>query len=68
MTIHNDLTLGQYDIKVIGNSTLPSNRWARFEYYMQLYQSGLIDQIEVLKRNITGETIECIGPEVLNFK
>lgn len=46
----NDITVGKYDIIVLSGSTLPSNRWGRFEYYMQLYQSGLIDQIEVLKQ------------------
>jgi len=46
----NDITIGKYDIIVLSGSTLPSNRWGRFEYYMQLYQSGLIDQIEVLKQ------------------
>lgn len=46
----NDITLGKYDVIVLSGSTLPSNRWARFEYYMQLYSSGLIDQIEVLKQ------------------
>ena len=46
----NDVTIGKYDVVVLSGSTLPSNRWARFEYYMQLYQSGLIDQIEVLKQ------------------
>ena len=34
----------------MSGSTLPSNRFARFEYYMQLYQAGLIDQLEVLKQ------------------
>ena len=46
----NDISVGKYDIIVVSGSTLPSNRWARFEYYMQLYKSGLIDQIEVLKQ------------------
>ena len=46
----NDITIGKYDVVILSGSTLPSNRWARFEYYMQLYQSGLIDQIEVLKQ------------------
>jgi len=46
----NDITVGKYDIVMVSGSTLPSNRWARFEYYMQLYQQGLIDQIEVLKQ------------------
>ena len=46
----NDITIGKYDLIVLSGSTLPSNRWARFEYYMQLYEKGLIDQIEVLKQ------------------
>lgn len=46
----NDITVGKYDVIVTSGSTLPSNRWARFEYYMQLHQAGLIDQIEVLKQ------------------
>ena len=46
----NDITAGKYDVIVVSGSTLPSNRWARFEYYMELYKSGLIDQTEVLKQ------------------
>lgn len=46
----NDLTLGQYDVMVVSGSTLPSNRYALLEYYMQLYQMGIIDQEEVLKK------------------
>ena len=46
----NDITIGKYDVIVLSGSTLPSNRWARFEYYMQLFEKGLIDQIEVLKQ------------------
>ena len=46
----NDITIGKYDIIVVSGSTLPSNRWARFEYYMELFKAGLIDQTEVLKQ------------------
>ena len=46
----NDVTVGKYDVLVVSGSTLPSNRYARFEYYMELYKSGIIDQIEVLKQ------------------
>jgi len=46
----NDITVGKYDVIVVSGSTLPSNRWARFEYYMELFKSGLIDQVEVLKQ------------------
>jgi hypothetical protein len=46
----NDVTVGKYDVLVVSGSTLPSNRYARFEYFMELYKSGIIDQIEVLKQ------------------
>lgn len=46
----NDVTVGRYDVVVVSGSTLPSNRWARFEYYMELYKVGLVDQVEVLKQ------------------
>jgi len=46
----NDITTGAYDIVVVTGSTLPSNRWAQFEFYMQMYQQGLIDQVETLKK------------------
>jgi len=46
----NDITVGKYDIICVSGSTLPSNRWGRFEYYMQLYEKGIIDQVEVLKQ------------------
>jgi hypothetical protein len=46
----NDVTVGKYDVIVVSGSTLPTNRWGRFEYYMQLFQQGIIDQVEVLKQ------------------
>lgn len=46
----NDITVGKIDIVVVSGSTLPVNRWARFEYYMELYKNGIIDQEEVLKQ------------------
>ena len=45
-----DVTVGSYDVIVASGSTLPSNRWAQHEYYMQMFQAGLIDQIEMLKK------------------
>jgi len=48
--MHNDLTIGQYDINVIGNSTMPSNRWGEWSIYMEAYQAGLIDRTEALKK------------------
>lgn len=57
----NDVTVGHYDIVLVSGSMLPNNRWARFDYYMQLYQAGLIDQVEVLKQT---EVVDMEG--VLN--
>ena len=48
--IENDVSVGQFDIRVIGNSTMPSNKWGEWEIYMQAYQSGLIDKVEALKK------------------
>lgn len=45
-----DVTVGEYDIIVAAGSTLPSNRWAMLEMYMDLYREGVIDQVEVLKK------------------
>jgi hypothetical protein len=49
-TIENDLTIGQFDIRVIGNSTMPSNKWGEWNIYMEAYQAGLIDRNEALKK------------------
>jgi hypothetical protein len=57
----NDVTVGKYDIIIVSGSMLPSNRWARFDYYMQLYDRQLIDQVEVLKQT---EVVDIEG--VLN--
>ena len=46
----NDVTVGRYDVQVVSGSTLPSNRWARFEYYKELFQLGVIDQVELLQQ------------------
>ena len=43
----NDITVGKYDIQVVSGSTMPSNRWARFEYYKELFSMGVIDQTEL---------------------
>jgi len=50
MQIENEISVGQFDIRVIGNSTMPSNKWGEWEIYMQAYQSGLIDKVEALKK------------------
>ena len=50
LSIENDLTSGQYDIKVVAGSTMPSNKHAEYQMYMEAYQMGLIDRVEALKK------------------
>lgn len=50
MTIENDLSVGAFDIRIIGNSTMPSNKWGEWNVYMEAYQAGLIDKVEALKK------------------
>tara|TARA_R110002020_G_scaffold90061_6_gene219576 strand:- start:1916 stop:4141 length:2226 start_codon:yes stop_codon:yes gene_type:complete len=50
ISIVNDITLGKYDVIVVSGSTLPSNRYAELEFYMDAYSKGLIDRQEVLKK------------------
>ena len=47
---YHDIGIGRYDLVVVSGSTLPSNRMALLNTYMQMYQMGLIDQTEVLKK------------------
>jgi len=48
--IINNITVGKYDVIVVAGSTLPTNRFAELEFYMDAYQKGLIDREEVLKK------------------
>lgn len=47
---YNDIGLGTYDVVVVTGSTLPTNRYAQLELYMDAYRNGLIDKEEVLKK------------------
>ena len=48
--IQNDISIGQFDIRIIGNSTMPSNKWGEWSVYMEAYKAGLIDRVEALKK------------------
>ena len=48
--IANDITVGQYDVVYVSGSTLPSNRYAELEFYMDAYSKGIVDRTEVLKK------------------
>jgi len=46
----NDISVGKYDVIVVTGSTLPTNRYAQLELYMDAYKNGIIDKQEVLKK------------------
>jgi len=50
MSIDNDISLGQHDIRIVSGSTLPSNRMAEYNMYLDAYKLGLVDDVEVLKK------------------
>ena len=50
VSVMNDMSIGKYDVIVVAGSTLPSNRYAELEFYMDAYQKGIVDKTEVLKK------------------
>jgi TolA-binding protein len=46
----NNIGVGRYDVIVVTGSTLPTNRYAQLEFYMEAYKMGIIDRQEVLKK------------------
>ena len=50
ISVANDITVGKYDVVYVSGSTLPSNRYAELEFYMDAYQKGIVDRTEVLKK------------------
>ena len=44
----NDYASARFDVRIVGGSTLPVNRWALMEEYFRWFQSGLIDDIAML--------------------
>ena len=50
ISVMNDITVGKYDVIMVSGSTLPTNRYAELEFYMDAYQKGLVDRQEVLKK------------------
>ncbi len=50
LTIENDIALGQHDVRIVSGSTLPSNKMAEYNMYLDAYKLGLVDDVEVLKK------------------
>jgi len=51
VSIDNDLSIGQHDVRIISGSTLPSNKVAEYNMYLEAYKLGLVDDVEVLKKS-----------------
>ena len=43
--------LDQHDIKIEPGSTLPTSKWAELGVYLESYKLGIVDKVEVLKKN-----------------
>jgi hypothetical protein len=50
LKIMNNIKAGDYDLIVVAGSTLPTNKYAQLELYMDAYKNGIIDKQEVLKK------------------
>tara|TARA_R100000742_G_C4277894_1_gene100148 strand:- start:1035 stop:3206 length:2172 start_codon:yes stop_codon:yes gene_type:complete len=50
VSVMNDISRGAFDVVVVTGSTLPTNRYAQLEMYMDAYEKGIIDKREVLKK------------------
>jgi hypothetical protein len=50
ISVMNDISRGAFDVVVVTGSTLPTNRYAQLEMYMDAYKNGVIDNVEVLKK------------------
>ena len=46
----NNITRGHYDVSIIAGSTLPNNRWAMLQQYIELFERGLIDDVAVIRQ------------------
>ena len=43
--------LEQHDVGIESGSTLPTSKYSELAVYMEAYQMGIVDQVEVLKKN-----------------
>ena len=41
----------QHDIRIVPGSTLPTSKYAELNVYLEAYQLGIVDKVEVLKKN-----------------
>ena len=43
--------IGQHDVSIEPGSTLPTSKWTEYQVYAEAFQMGLIDRVEVIKKN-----------------
>lgn len=43
--------LSRADIRIEPGSTLPNSKWNEFKMYLEAYSAGLVDNVEVIKKN-----------------
>jgi hypothetical protein len=41
----------QHDVRIVPGSTLPTSKYAELNVYLEAYQMGIVDRVEVLKKN-----------------
>ena len=41
----------QHDVRIVPGSTLPTSKYAELNVYLEAYQLGIVDKLEVLKKN-----------------
>jgi len=60
----NDISIGKYDIVIYDGTSMPTNRMALLQLYMELFQIGVVDEVEVLKKTDVpnrDEVLERVG-------
>ena len=60
LEILNDTQMVKYDIQFVSGSMMPSNRWARAEYYMSLWQNGILRDDETILRESEIPNVEQV--------
>jgi len=49
--VNDRFNIGLHDISVEPGSTLPTNKWAEFSVYLEMYDRGIVDDISVLAKH-----------------
>jgi SMC interacting uncharacterized protein involved in chromosome segregation len=44
-------SIGQHDVSIEPGSTLPTSKWTEYQVYAEAFKMGLIDRVEVIKKN-----------------